>query len=123
MTRMLRNLGDSVITSDIFNCFVRLEFCAAAETAIFRRQPANIIRRRHSNIRGRVVSPPPPSLQVEANHDTSQPARVIQRRQSESTVLRDRTARRYISPEDLGSAIQNIRRRLGKFLFSSVFML
>lgn len=88
-------------TERIFQSFVKIHFCAAAEKAVFVKQPSRIIQRRVSTLN---------SVAPVAVASTSAPRK--QRSKSVDT-------RQYVAPADLNATIESIKQRLGEYLRAS----
>lgn len=103
MAKSLNELNHDLIangleprTDKIFQGYVKIQFCAAAERAVFLSKPPRIIRRRLSVIDVGSTSPQLP------------PAPRKQRSKSVEPV-----GRRYVAPQELGSIIEGLRQSLG----------
>lgn len=127
------------VTTNIFNSFVRIQFNARIEREIFERQPARPISRRHSvNFRSAIIEqsdhefadqselPAITSAAESMSNDVpasaygqaSCSAKVIPLHRKRRAQSIDSAERQYIAPIELRSTIENLRRTLGKLVFT-----
>lgn len=140
---MNADLAEPIHTKKIFNAFVGIEFCAAAEAEAFRRRPARAINRRHSvdpvphasNLSrspspgpsGQRAQDSPSQISSSESSDQNSPSQpscshwnvpstkpVPSRRNRRARSLD--LPRRYFAPEDLRVAINNMSRDLGNLI-------
>lgn len=106
MTKILLDLSQSAsrtpITNEVFQCFVKIEFCAKAEAAVFlKRTPRKIQRRMSiSDAAASVFTAPTPQIA------TPEP-----RKQRSKSV--EAAGHRYVAPAQLSSIIDGLKQSLG----------
>lgn len=112
MSRYLSGMDRNLYPANrIFNAYVAIEFDARIQRQMFQLRPARRIRRRYS------VSATPRQNR-EARPSISEEGRPIHRRHSVAgTPSAGGVSRLYVCPDELRSAIENIRNQIGKFCF------
>lgn len=118
MTRLLKSAereNRPPLLRRIFFPFVRIDFCAAAERQIFLRQPARIISRRQTiaktNTKSREESEATGTATATTTSTSTESTSAPARRTVRSKSLQ--IERRYIAPEQLRLAIEDMQSRIG----------